>query len=339
MTRQKKRTGWSVRGCGAAVFGAVILWSLGAGAAEKLKALIVDGQNNHEVWPKSTIMMKHYLESTGLFDVEIARTHYIWKWEREAAFLALAQAGESERLKEPKPDPNFKPDFKKYAVIVSNFGWKASDWPEETRKAFEAYMAEGGGLAVVHAADNSWPTWGEFNRMIGLGGWGDRTEKDGPYVYYDKSGALVRDVTPGKAGKHGPQNEFVVTIRDREHPITKGLPDFWMHSKDECYSLLRGPAENMTVLATACDTPELKAAGRNEPMLMALQYHKGRVFHTTLGHDAYSFESVGFITTFLRGTEWAAIGKVTLPVPADFPGADKPSVRPFPIQAPKEPAK
>ena len=146
---------------------------------------------------------------------------------------------------------------------------------------------------------------------------------------------MVRDTTPGPSGKHGPQNEFVVTLRNHEHPITRGLPDFWMHSKDECYSLLRGPAENMAILATACDSPALKAAGRNEPMLMALTYHKGRVFHTTLGHDAYSFECVGFITTFLRGTEWAATGKVTQPIPPDFPAADKPSARPFPIKAPK----
>jgi hypothetical protein len=336
MREQQGQMSGFARGCGLAAFGAALLWSHGAQAADKLKALIVDGQNNHEVWPKSTIMMKHYLESTGLFEVEVARTHYLWRAEREAAFLPLANAGVSELLKEPKPDPAFKPDFKKYAVVVSNFGWKAADWPEETRRAFETYMAEGGGLAVVHAADNSWPTWPEFNKMIGLGGWGNRSEKDGPYVYFDKSGKEVRDASPGPCGKHGPQNEFVVTMRDREHPITKGLPDFWMHAKDECYSLLRGPAENMTILATACDTPELKAAGRNEPMLMALQYHKGRVFHTTLGHDAYSFESVGFITTFLRGTEWAATGKVTLPVPADFPGADKPSARPFPIQAPRK---
>ena len=44
-----------------------------AQAAEKLKALIVDGQNNHEVWPKSTLMMKHCLEGAGLVEVEIAR--------------------------------------------------------------------------------------------------------------------------------------------------------------------------------------------------------------------------------------------------------------------------
>jgi type 1 glutamine amidotransferase len=168
--------------------------------------------------------------------------------------------------------------------------------------------------------------------MIGLGGWGGRGAKDGPYVYYNDAGEIVRDPQPGPCGKHGPQNEFLVTIRDREHPVTRGLPDFWMHSKDECYSHLRGPAENMTVLATACDSPELQKAGRHEPMLMVIDYGEGRVFHTTLGHDQPAFESVGFITTFLRGAEWAATGKVTQPIPDDFPGKKEPSVRPFELE-------
>jgi hypothetical protein len=306
--------------------------SLAAGpatAAEKLKALIVDGQNNHVVWPKSTMMMKQYLEQSGLFEVDIARTKFIWKWEREEAWLPLAGVAESEKLKEPKPDPTFDPDFSKYNLVVSNFGWKAAGWPEAAKRKFEDYMKNGGGLVVVHAADNSWPEWKEFNRMIGLGGWGDRNEKDGPYVYYNKEGKLVRDESPGSCGHHGPQSEFAVTIRDKEHPITKGLPDFWIHSKDECYSKLRGPAENLTVLATACDSPELQAAGRHEPMLMTIGYHKGRVFHTTLGHDTEAFEGVGFIITFLRGAEWAATGKVTQEIPKDFPTQQGPSARKF----------
>jgi hypothetical protein len=315
-----------------ALVGIVLGLAFEGQAAEKMKALIVDGQNNHLVWPKSTIMMKHYLEETGLFEVEIARTKYLWKAEREAAYLPLAGVGAGELLKEPRVDAEFKPDFTKYKVVISNFGWKAADWPEAIRQAFERYMANGGGLTVVHAADNSWPTWPEFNKMIGLGGWGDRSAKDGPYVYYDKEGKVVRDPSPGGCGKHGPANEFVVTIRDSEHPITKGLPNFWMHSKDECYSNLRGPAENMTILATAADSPALQAAGRHEPMLMTIQYHQGRVFHTTLGHDTEAFEGVGFITTFLRGTEWAATGKVTQKIPADFPSADKPAARAFPIK-------
>lgn len=301
-------------------------------AGDMLKALIVDGQNNHNVWPKSTLMMRQYLEETGLFQVDVKRTRYLWQWEREKAWLPLAGVGESEGLKEPKADPDFSPDFTKYDLVVSNFGWRAADWPEATRRAFEQYMANGGGLVVVHAADNSWPTWPEFNRMIGLGGWGDRSAKDGPYLYLDDAGKIVRDPSPGGCGQHAPANEFVVTMRNHEHPITKGLPDFWMHSKDECYSRLRGPAEHVTILATACDSPQLKAQGRHEPMLMTIQYGQGRVFHTTLGHDDYSFESVGFITTFLRGAEWAATGRVTLPVPEDFPGAEKPSARPFKLK-------
>ena len=168
--------------------------------------------------------------------------------------------------------------------------------------------------------------------MIGLGGWGGRNEKHGPYVYINDQGEIVRDHSPGKCGAHGPQSEFVVTIRNKEHPITKGLPDFWVHGKDECYSKLRGPGENMTILATACDTPALQKAGRHEPMLMTISYGKGRTFHTTLGHDTPAFECVGFITTFLRGAEWAATGKVTQEIPEDFPSADQPSGRTFPLQ-------
>lgn len=307
----------------------------GLGAAEKMKALIVDGQNNHVVWPKATLMLKQYLEDTGLFTVDVARTRYLWNWEREAAWLPLAGTGEGERMKEPRTDPNFKPAFDQYRLVVSNFGWKAADWPEETRRAFEHYMKNGGGLVVVHAANNSWPRWPEFNRMIGLGGWGDRNEKDGPYVFYDRAGQLVRDPSPGSCGHHGPATAFVVTVRDRGHPITQGLPDFWMHSKDECYSRLRGPAENLTILATACDTPQLQAAGRHEPMLMTIQYHQGRVFHTTLGHDEPALTGVGFIVTLQRGAEWAATGQVTQKVPSDFPGADKASNRPFRNPAPR----
>jgi hypothetical protein len=312
------------------ILAAALIIAAPAMAAEKLKALIVDGQNNHAVWPKSTIMMKQYLEQSGLFEVEVARTRFINNYKREEQWLPHANAGESERVEKPIPDPAFSPDFSKYAIVVSNFGFGAADWPEPTRRNLEAYMKEGGGLVIVHAANNTWANWPEFNRMIGLGGWGGRNKQSGPYVYYDAEGNVVRDAeSDGRCGAHGPQNEFVVTMRVKDHPITQGLPDFWMHSKDECYSMLRGPAENMTILATAADTPELKAAGRNEPILMVIDYGKGRVFHTTLGHDTEAFEGVGFITTFLRGSEWAATGKVTLPIPADFPSTDKPSARGF----------
>lgn len=298
--------------------------------AKKYKALIIDGQNNHVVWPKSTIMMKQYLEETGLFKVDIARSKYTWKAEREADFIPMAGVKGTENLKDPKADPNFAPKFEKYDVVISNFGWKAAPWSDETQKSFEEYMENGGGFVVVHAADNSFPEWEAYNKMIGIGGWGGRNEKDGPYVYYNDEGELIRDMSPGGGGAHGPQLEIPITVRVPDHPITKGMPTVWLSGKDELYSKLRGPAENMTVLATGIDEETGKAAtDRHEPALMVIDYGKGRVFHTILGHDDYSCENVGFIVSLTRGTEWAASGKVTIPIPEDFPTAANSTNRKF----------
>ncbi len=298
-------------------------------ADAKLKALIIDGQNNHKVWPKSTIMMKQYLEDTGLFEVDVDRTQFTWRAQREKAFLPLAGVGETEDLEKPKHDPDFRPSFADYDVVISNFGNSAADWPEATQRALEAYMKNGGGFVSVHAADNCFGKWEEYNRMIGLGGWGGRNQQTGPYVYYTNDGELTRDPSPGGCGKHGPQHNVPVTLRVKDHPITKGLPDHWLTAKDECYGMLRGPAEQMTILATGKDMSGKAPTDRHEPLLMVVNYGTGRTFHTTLGHDSYSLEGVDFIITFTRGTEWAATGAVTQAVPGDFPTAEQDSSRTF----------
>lgn len=111
-------------------------------------------------------------------------------------------------------------------------------------------------------------------------------------------------------------------MQDSNHPITKGLPKIMMHQGDELYARLRGPGKNMTVLATSYSDAANSGTGREEPSLMVLSYGKGRIFHTTLGHDVYALSSVDAVVTFQRGTEWAATGRVTQKLPADLPNAD-----------------
>ena len=309
---------------------AFVLVASSVSAQDKLKALIIDGQNNHSAWPKTTHMMKTYLEESGRFTADVQRTKYTWKGGDLLKEFPLNDGKTYEDLAKSKSDPDFKPTFSDYDVVISNFGWNAAPWPQETQDALQTFVQNGGGLTVIHAADNSFGDWPEYNQMIGLGGWGNRDEKSGPFVYINEAGEVVRDTSEGKGGSHGPQHEFQIVVRDPDHPITKGMPRAWMHVQDELYQKLRGPAENMTILATAYADPKFKGTDRHEPMIMTIEYGKGKIFHTPMGHDDKSFACAGFITTLLRGTEWAATGKVTLTdIPDDFPKPLKASQRSF----------
>lgn len=279
-------------------------------AEAKIRVMLLTGQcSQYHNWALSSVILKRVLEQPGIFAVTSTVT------PSKGADMST-----------------FKPDFTTCDVVVMDY--EGDDWPEPTRQAFADFVRNGGGLVSFHATDNAFPKWTEFNEMIGVGGWGGRTAAAGPKVRW-RDGKMVLDDSAGVAS-HPPAHDFLVTVRAPEHPVMRGLPSTWMHAHDELYSQLRGPAKQLQVLATALpDTSKFRdASGEHEPVLMAIGFGRGRIFHTTLGHvgprdvePIAQMDCVGFIITLQRGTEWAATGQVTIPVPPDFPTPEKTSLR------------
>lgn len=162
---------------------------------------------------------------------------------------------------------------------------------------------------------------------------GRSQRKSGPYCYL-KDGELFLDNRPGPGGSHGQQREYPMHCRNANHPITKGLPDNWMHARDEMYDSMRGPANIKDLLYSGTTDRNTGGSGREEPLVFTVDYGKARIFHLMLGHcgptaeDNPAMQCVGFQTLLLRGAEWAATGKVKQPVPSDFPTDQSVSLRP-----------
>ena len=304
---------------------------------DKTRVLIVDGQNNHD-WKHTTPHMKKWLEACGRFAVDVATSPPAFQLkppakpkaddgeEAQVKYKKAVAAFEAARAEHIKAMAEFAPDFAKYNVVLSNYN--GEPWSDSTNKSLESLLSEGKiGLVIVHAANNSFPgKWKQYDEMIGLG-W--RGNNYGDRVTLDASGKEVRiPKGQGPGASHGAQHQFTIVIRDASHPITKGMPSEWLHAQDELYHGLRGPAEHMHLLATAFSDKKFSGTGENEPMIWTVSYGKGRVFHTPMGHALEAMRCVGFIATLQRGTEWAATGEVTIPLPENFPTAGKTSIVP-----------
>lgn len=166
-----------------------------AWAGKPIKTLLITGQNNHN-WPVSHVVLEKILENSGLFEVDLAVSPA--KGEDMSGFVL---------------------DFEPYQLVVLDYNGDA--WPKETRDRFLAYAEQGGGIVVYHAADNAFADWPEYNRICALGGWENRDEKAGPYVYW-QDGALVRDDSPGVGGSHGKQHQYVLNGRKMDLSLPAG---------------------------------------------------------------------------------------------------------------------
>ena len=213
---------------------ALALLAVQSPAATPIRLMLLDGESGgpwHK-WQLTTPVLKKQLDETGLFQVDV---------------VTAPPAGADVAM--------FKPTFSAYRAIVWNYDAPDERWPAELKTGFEQYVANGGGIVIVHAANNAFPGWTAFNEMIGVGGWRDRDEKAGPR-WFMKGGTLSSDPSPGPAGSHGRRVPFLVTMHNATHPIARGLPKAWMQQGDELYARLRGPGKNMTVLGTGHSRPD-----------------------------------------------------------------------------------
>jgi type 1 glutamine amidotransferase/mono/diheme cytochrome c family protein/glucose/arabinose dehydrogenase len=316
--------------------------------APSIPVLIVDGQNNHD-WQSTTDSLHATLKATNRFAVEVetapetksikgirapkadAPEHLKESYQN---FRSVQQAAEKKNKEvDESAWKNWNPFTGQHQAVVLNYNGR--EWTQETKESLVRYVREGGGLVLVHAANNAFRNWDAYNEMIGLGwrpaNFGDCIKwevlKNRPFV-------ACKDCTSG----HGSKHPFQISVRKPGHPIMKGIPAKWMHGKDELYHNMRGPAKNLTILSSAYSDPKQRGTGEHEPITYEVSYGKGRVIVTTMGHfwngqtEWDGLHCVGFQTVFARSVEYAATSKVTLPIPADFPDSEKVSVaEPFAV--------
>ena len=231
--------------------------------AEKLSALIVTGENNHD-WEWTHKALERLLISSERFHVEVTDTP-------SAVFEDAKRAST-------------------YDVFVLDYN--GTRWSPDAEANFLAAVKGGVGVAVIHAANNAFRGWTEYERLVSL---------------------LWREGTG-----HGSFHSFDVDVIDRGHPITSTLPSFRAHPDELYHRLVHMHDSPHRVLATAFADPKEGGTGADEPMIIVSNYGEGRVFHTPLGHVSRgkkdtqaSFLDSQFQTLVLRGTEWAASGAVT----------------------------
>jgi len=199
------------------------------------------------------------------------------KWKLTAPVLAKAIAADK-RLNvtvTEKPGDLVSDKLGDYDVIVLHFmDWEVPDPGPQARANLEEAVRNGKGLVLVHFACGAFQEWPEFVKLAG------------------------RVWDPNLRG-HDPHGKFTVKITDERHPAMKGMEEF--ETVDELYTCLAGQTP-IKVLATA----RSKVDNKDYPMAFVLDYGKGRVFHSVLGHDVQAFDSPYVGRLYRNACAWSA---------------------------------
>jgi len=172
-------------------------------------------------------------------------------------------------------------DLGRYDAVVMHF--KNYDPKVPGRAGFDnlaKFVKDGGGLMLLHFACGAFEEFKEeFKPVAGRVWFGAKP--------------------PAGRRQHDPRRTFTVNMTEVDHPITKGMEDF--ETLDELYTCLEGDAP-IIVLATADSVIDNKPY----PMAFVLEYGKGRVFHSVLGHDTVAFAGEGPALLHRRACAWIA---------------------------------
>jgi type 1 glutamine amidotransferase len=199
------------------------------------------------------------------------------KWKLTAPVLAKAIAADERLDVAVTEDPNdlANNELGDYDVIVLHFmDWEVPDPGPKARANLKDAVQKGTGLVLVHFACGAFQEWPEFVKLAGR-------------------------VWNPKLRGHDPHGKFAVKIIDDKHPAMKGMTDF--ETVDELYTCLTGKTP-IRVLATA----RSKVDDKDYPMAFVLNYGKGWVFHSVLGHDVQALANPDVGRLYRNACTWCA---------------------------------
>jgi type 1 glutamine amidotransferase/mono/diheme cytochrome c family protein len=174
-------------------------------------------------------------------------------------------------------------------VLLNYCNWQdPTGLSDKSKRAFVAYLEQGGGLVIVHFANGAFhfslpsaaaSDWPEYRRIV-------RRAWDHQGKGESQSG-------------HDAFGLFEVKPTSVSHPTTAGLAPFTV--TDELYFRQAGD-EAIEPLLLA----HSKVTDRDEPLAFSYRYGKGRIFQTLLGHSEQTYETFEAREILRRAVAWCA---------------------------------